>query len=515
MLQVKKLTISHLTNLTDIVRELSFTVNPGEKVAIIGSEGNGKSTLLKWIMGDKQIEDYLSIKGELVNQFSRAVYLPQFLPVESELNTLDDYFFGDNDLSEMDYALLYQLVGLIGFESERLTSSQKLGTLSGGEKIKVQLLKLLATNPDLILLDEPSNDLDLPTIQWLEHFIQTTPLTVLYISHDESLLKATATKIIQLELLQHKTVPVASVESLTYQAYTEQKQARYEHQRRIALKQREEYTQQMEVHRRIENSVHHAQATISRQDPGGARLLKKKMHHVKSQGRRFERQKENFQDIPLTEDPILVKFSNTQLLPTSKTILHIVNQTLQHENKLLAKNLNLFIKGPQKIGVIGKNGVGKSTWLKQIWQQLEARQDLSAGYMPQRYADYLPMQISAIEFLSETGEAEELTQVMTYLGSMRFTVEEMNQPIVNLSGGQQAKLLLIKIDLAGHNVLLLDEPTRNFSPLSQPELRQLFQSFTGTLITISHDRAFLTEVCDTVYELTPNGFIQSDLKFNK
>lgn len=514
MLQVKHLTISHLTNLTDIVRDLSFTVNPGDKVAIIGSEGNGKSTLLKWIMGDKKIEHYLKIKGELVNQFSRVVYLPQFLPTECEQLSIDQYFFEDASTSELDYALLYQLVGPIGFEAERLTSSQKLVSLSGGEKIKIQLLKALATNPDLILLDEPSNDLDLPTIEWLEYFIQSTPLTVLYISHDEALLKATATKIIQLELLQQKSLPVSSVESLTYQEYIEQKQARYNQQRRIALKQREEYSHQMEAHRRIESSVHHAQASISRQDPGGARLLKKKMHNVKSQGRRFERQKENFQEIPLTEDPILVKFSNTQLLPANKNILHIVDQTLQHGEQLLAENLNLFIKGPQKIGIIGQNGVGKSTWLKQLWQQLETRQDISVGYMPQRYADYLPMRASAIEFLSESGEKEELTQVMTYLGSMRFTTEEMHQPIENLSGGQQAKLLLIKIDLSGHNVLLLDEPTRNFSPLSQPELRQLFLKFPGALITISHDRSFLAEVCDTIYELTPNGFIQTELSIH-
>lgn len=511
MLQVKHLTFSHLTNLIDIVRDLSFTVNPGDKVAIIGNEGNGKSTLLKWIMGDKSIGDYLSIEGELINQFSRMVYLPQFLPTEYESLSIDYYFFEDASTSELDYALLYQLVGPIGFEAERLTSSQKIGSLSGGEKIKIQLLKALATNPDLILLDEPSNDLDLPTIEWLEHFIQSTPLTVVYISHDEALLKATATKIIQLELLQHKSVPVSSVESLTYQAYIEQKQTRYKQQRRIALKQREEYDQQMESHRRIESSVHHAQASISRQDPAGARLLKKKMHHVKSQGRRFERQKDNFQAIPLIEDTILVKFSNTQLLPNSKIIIDIVDQTLKHDDKLLAKNLNLFIKGPKKIGIIGQNGVGKSTWLKQLWQQLEPRQDLSVGYMPQRYADYLPMQASAIDFLKETGEAEELTQVMTYLGSMRFTTEEMDQPIENLSGGQQAKLLLIKIDLSGHNVLLLDEPTRNFSPLSQPELRQLFQTFPGALITVSHDRAFLAEVCEIVYELTPGGFVQSYL----
>lgn len=508
MLQVRNLTLTHLKDLNEIIHNLTFTVNPGDKVAIIGGEGNGKSTLLKWMIADTQIESYVRAEGTLLNHFSRTVYLPQFLPVTLESWTIDQYIFGDADTGEVDYALLYQLVGQIGFEAERLTSSQRLGSLSGGEKIKIQLLKALATNPDLLLLDEPSNDLDLSTVQWLEQFIKTTSLAVVYISHDESLLASTATKVIQLELLQHKTRPVSSVSNLSYTDYVTQKKARYDQQRRIAMKQREEYEQKMTKHRRIESSVHDAQASISRQDPGGARLLKKKMHSVKAQGRRFDREKEQFEEIPISEEPILVKFSHTKPLPASKTVLHLVEQTLVREGQLLAQNLNLTLKGPTKIGIIGRNGVGKSTWLKEVWQLLKERKDLAVGYMPQHYADYLPMQGTPIDFLTETGEAEELTQVMTYLGSMRFTAAEMHHAIAELSGGQKAKLLLLKIDLSGQNVLLLDEPTRNFSPLSQPELRELFQQFSGAIITVSHDRLFLQQVCDTVYELTPNGFIE-------
>ena len=166
------------------------------------------------------------------------------------------------------------------------------------------------------------------------------------------------------------------------------------------------------------------------------------------------------------------------------------------------------MRGPQKIGIIGHNGVGKSTFIKQVWQDLKSREDIKAGYMPQNYRDLLLENQTPIEFLSETGAVDELTQVMTYLGSMRFTFEEMHHPVAALSGGQQAKLFLLKIDLAGQNVLLLDEPTRNFSPLSQPELRALFQGFEGAILTISHDGEFLKEVCDVVYELTPHGLIR-------
>lgn len=512
MLQVKNLTLHHLGDLKEIIKDLSFTINPGEKVAIIGEEGNGKSTLLKWILGDKSIESYIQAEGELINQFSRTVYLPQSLPQKYLECTVDQYFFGQEDVMDIDYQKLYQLVGQLGFDADRLTSSQQVGSLSGGEKIKVQLLKALSTDPDLLLLDEPSNDLDLDTVKWLEHFIKTTPLTIIFISHDEALLKATATKVIQIELLQHKTLPVATVSNLPYQAYIEQKEARYVHQSQVGNKQREEHQKQMEKYRQVESSVHHAQGAISRQNPSGARLLKKKMHAVKSMGRRFEREKENFEEIPLKADAILVKFSNTKPLPTNKTILHLEDENVKLGDKILAHSLNLLVRTPQKIGIIGQNGVGKSTLLKHLWTELSQRTDIVAGYMPQNYADYLHMDETPVEFLSETGDSEERTQVMTYLGSMRFTTDEMHHPIQSLSGGQQAKLLLLKIDLAGQNVLLLDEPTRNFSPLSQPELRTLFKNFAGSIITISHDRMFLKEVCDQVYELKKDGFIRVEME---
>ncbi len=510
MLQIKHLTMTHQLDLKEIVHDLSFTVNPGDKLAIIGEEGNGKSTLLKWIYGDQSIENYIQIDGEFINQFSRTAYLPQMLPNELGNLTLDQYFFTHADASELDYAELYTLVGQMGLDAARLTSEQSLGSLSGGEKIKVQLLKILAMQPDLLLLDEPSNDLDLETVNWLEHFIKTTPLTIIFISHDEALLKATADRILHIELLRHKTTPVATFANLDYVTYVEERQAKFTSQTRIASKQREDYDKQMTKQRRLESSVHDAQNTISRQDPGKARLLKKKMHTVKAMGRRFEREKEDFEDIPIKEDPILIKFSNTEPLANGKTVLHLENFKVKLHNRLLAESINLLVRGPQKIGIIGQNGVGKSTFLKQLWQDLKQRTDIKAGYMPQNYRDFLPETQTPIEFLSDSGDAEELTQVMTYLGSMRFTADEMHHPVSALSGGQQAKLFLLKIDLAGQNVLLLDEPTRNFSPLSQPELRELFQGFEGAILTISHDRQFLKDVCDQVYELTPNGLIRKD-----
>ena len=128
--------------------------------------------------------------------------------------------------------------------------------------------------------------------------------------------------------------------------------------------------------------------------------------------------------------------------------------------------------------------------------------------MPQNYEDQLDLSKSPLEWLSITGDKEETTQIRTYLGSMRYTPDEMFHPMSELSGGQKAKILFLKMILSGANVLLLDEPTRNFSPLSNPVIRQVLKDFGGSIISISHDRKYIEEVVDTVYELTQNGLVK-------
>ncbi len=385
MLQVKKLTMHHMKDLKAIIKDLSFTVNPGDKVALIGEEGNGKSTLLKWINRDLSIDSYIQAEGTLVNHFSKTIYLPQALPADKHNLTLDAFFFGVEDALEMDYQLLYQTVTKMGFDPDRLTSSQLLRDLSGGEKVKIQLLKILAQNPDLLLLDEPSNDLDLQTVQWLEDFIKTSPLTILFISHDESLLKATATKVIQLELLRHKTIPVATVSSLSYEEYQNEKENKFETQTRIASKQREEYQKQMARHQRIESSVHDAQKSVSRQEPGVARLLKKKMHTVKAMGKRFEREKDNFEDIPIKEDAILMKFSNTKELPDGKTIIHLDQTSVSFEGKTLVTHLSLHLKREAE----SRHHWTKWNWKKYLVETIMGRNARQKRYLYRLYAPEL------------------------------------------------------------------------------------------------------------------------------
>ena len=171
----------------------------------------------------------------------------------------------------------------------------------------------------------------------------------------------------------------------------------------------------------------------------------------------------------------------------------------------MSQGLQLTVRGQEKIGIIGPNGVGKSTLLAKLQQLLSAKREISLGFMPQDYHKKLQLEISPITYLSQTGQKEELQKIQSHLASLNFSYPEMHHQIRSLSGGQQGKLLLLDLVLRKPNFLLLDEPTRNFSPTSQPEIRKLFTTYPGGLVTVSHDRRFLKEVCSTIYRLTDHG----------
>ncbi|WP_310605536.1 ABC-F family ATP-binding cassette domain-containing protein [Anaerosporobacter sp.] len=505
MLQIKNLTITHKKDLRTMLEDFSLTLNDGDKAAIIGEEGNGKSTLIKLIYNPELIEDYIEYTGEIINPNNHIGYLAQELLSEDMQKTVYEYCSEEEVFFELTPKELTDIARQVGFDMERFYSDQSVATMSGGEKVKLQLARLLMKQPDLLLLDEPSNDLDIDTLEWLETFINRCKQPVLYISHDETLLENTANMIIHLEQVRRKTVSKYTVIKMGYREYYDTRIRGLEHQEQVAKKQRSDYQKQMDRYNQIQQKVEHQQNAITRQDPHGGQLLKKKMHSVKAMGKRFEREKEDFLEIPDTEDAMFIKFTNNAAMPNGKVVVDYSLEELCIEDRVLAKGIHLQIEGPKKVCIIGKNGCGKTTLMKLIAAKMLERTDIKAAYMPQNYTDLLDMEQTPVEFLTRTGDREENVRICTYLGSMKYTADEMNHKIKHLSGGQKAKLILLKMSMEGYNVLLLDEPTRNFSPLSNPVIRRTLSDYTGAIISISHDRKYLGEVCDTIYELSETG----------
>ena len=275
MLQVKHLTIIHRKDLTGLVEDLSFTLAPGDRAAIIGEEGNGKSTLLKLLYHPALAEPYVEWTGEIVDRGLRKGYLAQELTQEELAAPVWEFCQNTPAFSAADPRQLDRAARQVGLDSGVFYEDRPMSTLSGGERVKLRLALLMLDQPDVLLLDEPSNDLDLATLEWLEDFLLSCPAAVLYISHDETLLEATATMIIHLERLRRRTAPRATVARTGYRDYVSARQAGFAHQEQQARKERAEYEAKMERFRQIRDMVDHQQAAISRQDPHGGRLLKK------------------------------------------------------------------------------------------------------------------------------------------------------------------------------------------------------------------------------------------------
>ena len=185
-----------------------------------------------------------------------------------------------------------------------------------------------------------------------------------------------------------------------------------------------------------------------------------------------------------------------------------VNQlTLTHRKDLtvLVDSLSFTLNDGERLALIGEEGNGKSTLLHLTRNTLEKRSDLRVFYMPQDAGDLLDFSLSPVELLSPSGKKEERSRAGILLGSMKFTADEMNHPNAGLSGGQKAKLMFLMMAQSGANVLLLDEPTRNLSPLSGPVIRELLAEYPGCIITVSHDRRLIQEVCTRTVTLTPEG----------
>ena len=507
MLSVRHLSIQHRQDLRPLVSDLSFTVSGQDRLAIIGEEGNGKSTVLKMLFDPALTESYALCTGQIDRSGERLAYLPQEVPEACRDLPVYAFCAQCDAFSDMPPRELSALCAQLRLPLDLCYADCPMKALSGGEKIKLQLLLLMCRRPIMLLLDEPSNDLDLNALDFLERFICICGLPVIYISHDETLLSRTATRVLHLELAHHKKEPRWTLANVPYDEYMARRAQQLSRQESQAQMEKRQERARQEKFERILSAVDHAQSTISRGDPHGGQLLKKKMHAVKSLEHRYERERESQTQRPNIEYAIDASFVGNHALPAGKTALDFSLPVLCVEGRTLSRNISLCMQGTDKVLLIGNNGCGKTTLLRMIAQGLLPRNDIRAAYMPQRYEETMDESLSAIDYLHTRGDKEQLTRLRTYLGAFKFSTEEMTHPIRSLSGGQKAKLFFLQMILEDANVLLLDEPTRNLSPLSAPVIRALLLDFPGAILAVTHDRLLMQQWPGRILRLTENGLV--------
>ncbi|MBJ7540220.1 ABC-F family ATP-binding cassette domain-containing protein [Streptococcus sp. SL1232] len=492
MLNINQLSITNLKDSKQMIADLNLIVNSGEKLAIIGEEGTGKSTLLQAIANSQMIASYANLEGQIQNNFKKVGYLPQSLAKEERSQTISDFLYKDID-SFFNYNAFYQMAALLHLDLSTLeNNNQSLANLSGGERIKLQLTKLTGQEPDLFLLDEPSSDLDIEGQNLLKDFIQNTDKTVIFISHDEAILEDTATAILHLELIRKRQIPRASYFQGNYNDYLKQRKKNFIKQYKEAKnaqrlkKKRDEKIRRL--HQAAQYNVRHTH------DSTLGRLAAKKMKNVLSLEKRYEKEDKNLTEFPENMDSIKLFFHGISPIDKKKRLLSWHNQVLS-----TGQTIDLDILGQDKIVITGKNGIGKTRLLKQIYRELSRNKQLSIGYMPQDYDNILKGDISAVSFLSEVTTDK---TARTILASLQFTKNEMEHSIIELSGGQKAKIFLARMVLAKNHIIILDEVTRHFSPTSQSVVRQLLRDYPGCIISVSHDQNYINNVVRTHYQLT-------------
>lgn len=513
MLTIKNITIKDSKNHV-LLEDFTYSLGNFDKIGIIGEEGNGKSTLLKAIYNKELIEDYAVMSGEIITDIKHIGYFEQQLSSRWESAFVYEYILKENvedSIAIEQYNDLQHYETLckeLRLSTTILHGEQKISSLSGGEKVKVQLLKLMGRKLNLLLLDEPTNDLDISTLIWLEEFIIHLNIPVLFISHDETLLNRAANVIVHIEQLNKKTKCRYTIYHGKYDDYASERQLKLGKEIQISRKEKMEYQKKKIKLNDIQNAVHDALNDCVR-NPGQAALLAKKMKNIKSQEKRFDA--EGYTKVDTVEEAIDVFFEE-KTLHSDKVILDLPKRNIMVQDRLLIEDVELYVKGKDKIVFIGDNGCGKSILMKQLYELLRVRSDLCLGYMPQSYTDLFHPMDTPIQSLLIEGDRDDVTRARELLGRMKFTREEMEHCIEDLSEGQKAKLYILKFIKQGCNVLLLDEPTRNLSPLTSPVIRHIINEFDGCVIAVSHDRKFIEEVFPIGYEIKDKQWIRKEIE---
>lgn len=507
-----------------ILEDVSFSINKGEKVGVVGLNGSGKTTLFNIISGEisndsGQIYVQKDLKIGYLKQHTsidsnKTIFeecLEVFIPImkmEESLRNLEQEMSieGKNghtekldvlmnryaDLSEEfndknGYGYKSEIKGILkglGFSDEEM--DKEVNLLSGGQKARLSLGKLLLEKPDLLLLDEPTNHLDIEAISWLEKFLNEYDGTTLVISHDRYFLDNTVTKVFHLENLK------LNIYNGNYTQFMNKRKVNLELLKKQYESQQKEIERQEEIVKRFSNygGQRYIRQARSRQKLiDKMKVIDKPIDNSKRTRLRFEPKIESGREV-LCVDSI------------SKSFV---------ENNPLFEDVNFNIYKGEKVGLIGPNGIGKTTLFRMILGDIvpssgdiKLGHHVNIGYFDQEQST-LNLDKTIIDEIWDENPKLDHYQIRRYLAQFLFIGDDIFKEIEELSGGERSRLALLKLMLSKANFLLMDEPTNHLDIDSKEVLEDALQDYDGTVLVISHDRYFLNRVADKILELSEDG----------
>ncbi len=500
---------------TTLFKDISFAINPKDRIALMGKNGAGKSTLLKIIAGVKSptrgkvsapkdtVIAYLP--QHLMTDDKRTVFeeasqaFSQVFEMEREMEELNNQLASRTDYESEEY---YQIIERVSTLSEKYYSTEEtnfdaeiekillgLGFVredftrptsefSGGWRMRIELAKILLQKPDLILLDEPTNHMDIESIQWLEDFLINNAKAVMVISHDRAFVDNITTRTIEVTMGRIYDYKV------NYSHYLELRKERREQQQKQYDEQQKFIAENVEFIERFKGTY-------------------SKTLQVQSRVKMLEK-------LPLVEvdevdnSALRLKFPPS---PRSGNFPLIIDDLAKsYGDHLVFSGVTLALERGERVAFVGKNGEGKSTLVKAIMNEIEHSGTLTLGhntmigYFAQNQASLLDEENTVFQTIDDVAKGDIRTKIRDILGAFMFGGDDWNKKVKVLSGGERTRLAMIKLLLEPVNFLILDEPTNHLDIKTKDILKEALIAYDGTLILVSHDRDFLDGLVDKVYE---------------
>lgn len=508
LVSLNNISKSYGTNL--VLKDISWQIEEGRKIGLLGSNGVGKTTLFRIITGELEID-----KGEVTRSRKLKIgFLPQECELEDDLTLFDEMLKPFSDLLQLhdelqdlekemssgrnldklmkrygELQIEYENSGGYTYENKIETVLYGLGfkkedfdkninILSGGEKNRAALASVLLSEPNLLLLDEPTNHLDIEGTEWLENYLSEFPGTVVLVSHDRYFLDRVIQEVAELE--NHRVEKYAG----NFSAYAAEKEKRKEK----ALKK---YREQREHILRTEEFI---RRNIAGQKTKQAQSRRKALKKLE----RLEKPKTKAKKVKIS-------FKPTQR--SSRGLVWTEDLTKRFEERILFENVNFFLERYDRVGLIGPNGSGKTNFLKMLMGkekptsgEVKIGANLDIGYYDQEHQG-LDLESSVLDELWKIKPQMLASDLRSFLAKFLFLGEDVFRKIKTFSGGEQSRVVLAKLILSKPNFLILDEPTNHLDIASREVLETSLSEFGGTILVVSHDRYFLNKVVNKIYAI--------------